>query len=93
MPYSFENPISSDTLPTDVTLRTPVYRKQSVVAALILVALARWSAQRQLARITKRYRRKPVRPVLPRDIPNYLREDLGLPPLPPPLPAWWEFRP
>ena len=64
----------------------PVYRRNGIIAAL-LVVLATRSANRQLAKATRRYRsgRTP-------DVPDYLRDDLGLPPLPPPLVQWWEVR-
>lgn len=89
MPYSFEQDrLGADTLPTDVTLRTTIYRRRGVIASLIFTALAAWSARRQLKAITRHYRRKPLAP-----IPEYLREDIGLPPLPPRSPTWWELRP
>ena len=88
MPYSFEENVGRDTLPTDITRRTTIYRKRGVIASLLLTITASWSARRQLAQITRHYRRKPMEP-----IPDYLRADIGLSPLPPSPPGWWEIRP
>jgi hypothetical protein len=89
MTYSFDDHVADNpALPSDVTLRAPIYRRRGVIASLIATFAARASADRQLGRITRRYRRQPG----PFDIPDYLREDIGLAPLPPKLPQWWEVR-
>ena len=72
-------------LPSDITMRTPVYRRRGIIGSLIANAVAVWSAKRQLARITRQYRTGPVQ-----EIPDHLRADIGLPPLPKRLPNWWE---
>jgi hypothetical protein len=74
-------------LPTDITVRVPTtYRKQGVTASL-LGAIIAVGANWRLDRAHKRYRsgRTPA-------VPDWLRDDLGLPPLPPKLPQWWEQR-
>lgn len=73
-------------LPTDVTLRVPVYRRQGIIASLV-AAIAAFAANRRLRRAARRHRSGAAPPV-----PDWLREDLGLPPLPPRLPEWWEQR-
>ncbi|HHY50018.1 MAG TPA: hypothetical protein GYA10_09755 [Alphaproteobacteria bacterium] len=87
MSFDLDDLINSRPLPTDVTPRQPIYRRQGIVAAL-LTALAVHAANRRLRQIARRFRRGTAP-----EIPNYLREDLGLPPLPPRLPSWWEIRP
>jgi hypothetical protein len=72
-------------LPSDITLRTPVYRRRGIIGSLIADAIAAWSARRQLARITRQYRARAIE-----EVPDYLRADIGLPPLPKRLPNWWE---
>ena len=74
-------------LPTDITVRLPTtYRKQGVTASL-LGAIIAVGANWRLDRAHKRYRSGRAQP-----IPDWLRDDLGLPPLPPKLPEWWEQR-
>jgi hypothetical protein len=85
MSYDLEDYRYDRPLPSDITMRTPVYRRRGVIASLIADALAAWSARRQLRRITRQYRG-----LSPQPIPDYLREDIGLPPLPKRLPNWWE---
>jgi hypothetical protein len=86
MSYDIDNRLSDSSLPSDVTLRSPLYRRQGIVASL-LMALAVMSANRQLRRATRGYKsgRAPM-------IPDYLREDIGLTPLPPPIVQWWEVK-
>jgi hypothetical protein len=89
MSYSYDDNLAADSaLPSDVTLRAPIYRRRGIIASLIATTIARWSARRQLDRIARQYRRQP-----PVELPNYLREDIGLPPLPPRSSGWWEIRP
>jgi hypothetical protein len=74
-------------LPTDITVRVPTtYRKQGVTASL-LGAIIAVGANWRLDRAHKRYKsgRAP-------HVPDWLRDDIGLPPLPPKLPEWWEQR-
>jgi hypothetical protein len=74
-------------LPTDITVRVPTtYRKQGVSASL-LGAIIAVGANWRLDRAHRRYRSGHAQPV-----PDWLRDDLGLPPLPPKLPEWWEQR-
>ena len=82
MPYSIDEGGYGRPLPSDITLRTPVvYRRRGIVAWL-LSAIGTWLANRRLDR------RRRVR--YPEEIPNWLREDLGLPPLPPATRMWWK---
>ena len=71
-------------LPTDITLRAPIYRRQGIIASLV-ASLAGLAANRRLKQLSRRYRTAGLPPV-----PDYLREDIGLPPLPPPITQWWE---
>lgn len=73
--------IADPPLPTDITGRTVIYRRRGIIASAVAAALAVWSARRQLARITRQYRRLPAE-----DLPDHLREDIGLPPVTPHLP-------
>lgn len=87
MSFDFEELTSGRALPTDVTPRQPIYRRRGIIAAFA-TALAVHAANRRLRQIAKRFRRGRAP-----DIPDHLRADLGLPPLPPRLPGWWEIRP
>ena len=63
-------------LPSDITLRVSVYSRRGVVAALVagfLKAWNRWQEKRELSRLADSTR----------FLPDYLREDIGLPPAPP----------
>lgn len=86
MSFELDNLIGDRALPSDVTPRAPIYRRQGVLASL-LARLAYWGADRQLRRASRRY----LDGSAPA-IPDYLREDLGLAPLPPRLPGWWEIK-
>lgn len=88
MSYDLEDYRYDRPLPSDVTLRTPVYRRHGVIASLVGRLLAGWSAKRQLKRITRWYRARDLE-----QVPDHLRDDIGLPPIPPRLVNWWEFRP
>jgi hypothetical protein len=88
MSFDLDNKHNEAPLPSDITVRVPVYRRRRGLGAAFLEAIARWSAMRELRRITHRRHR-----LSERDIPNYLREDIGLMPLPPAFPSWWEHRP
>ena len=74
-------------LPTDITVRVPVaYRRQGVIASLfagVIAVGANWRLDRAHKRHRSGYAPLP---------PHWLREDIGLPPLPPTLPEWWEQR-
>ena len=78
--------IDQPVLPTDITPRAPIRARQGIVASLVS-ALVALTANRRLRRASRRYRSGNSPPV-----PDYLREDVGLPPLPAPLPNWWERR-
>lgn len=56
----------------------PVMRRRGIIASLLGTVLTVLSARRQLARITRHYRASP-----PQDLPDYLRADIGLPPVQP----------
>jgi hypothetical protein len=74
-------------LPTDITLRVPnVYRRPGIVASL-LIGIVAVGAKYRLDRAHRRHRSAYAPPV-----PAHLREDIGLPPLSPKLPEWWEQR-
>jgi hypothetical protein len=74
-------------LPTDITPRVPiVYRRQGGFASL-LASIVAVGANYRLDRAHRRYRSGYAPP-----IPDYLREDIGLPPLPPTFHQWWEQR-
>ena len=83
MPFSIDN---DRALPTDITPRTPVYRRQGIIAALIARLVARATTRRMMRRLArpKGYRAQ--------EVPDYLREDIGLPPLPPRPPDRWEIK-
>lgn len=84
MPYSIDEGGYGRPLPSDVTLRVPfTYRRRGIVASL-LSAIGTWSANRRLDRARR------GQELFPQEIPNWLREDLGLPPLPPRIRLWWE---
>jgi hypothetical protein len=64
-------------------LRPPAtYRRRGVIA-ITLSGIGAWFASR------RRDRKRPRR-LYPGEIPGWLREDLGLPPLPPPIRTWWQ---
>ena len=92
MSLNFEGRPYDRPLPTDITLRVPevprpagtIYRRQGVIASLVSAAFAplvEWRGWRR-----KRWRSGAEPPV-----PDWLREDVGLPPAPPRLPEWWEL--
>jgi hypothetical protein len=63
-------------LPSDITLRNPVYRREGIIAALIAglaTVRAKWQEAREISRLVN----------ATRDLPDYIREDIGLPPAPP----------
>lgn len=89
MSYDLEDHLYDRPLPTDVTHRVPVYRRQGIIASLVARVLAELSGRRQLRRITRWYRAKAI----DEEVPDHLREDVGLPPRPERLISWWEFKP
>jgi hypothetical protein len=84
MSYDLEDHLYDSPLPTDITHRVPVYRRKGIVASLV-AAVVTLGANRRLSRASRRYRSGNSPPV-----PDYLRQDIGLSPLPPKLPDWWE---
>lgn len=58
------------------------YRRRGVVTTT-LSGMGAWFASRRLTR------QRPER-LYPNEIPGWLREDLGLPSLPPPIRTWWQ---
>jgi hypothetical protein len=73
-------------LPSDITLRTPVYRRQGIIASLA-AAIVTMSVNRRLRQISHRFRSNGAP-----DIPDYLREDIGLPPNAPAFKQWWDVK-
>jgi hypothetical protein len=76
MSLDFKNHVDTPPLPTDITQRAHVYRRQGVIASLISM-IASISANRRLARASRRFHSGDA-PM----VPAWLREDLGLPPEP-----------
>jgi hypothetical protein len=87
MSHDIDNHLSDSALPSDVTLRAPAYRRKGIIAALVAAGAA-LLANRKLRRASHRYRSGRAPPV-----PDWLREDVGLPPLPRKFPDWWERLP
>jgi len=84
MSYDLEDYLYDRPLPSDITMRVPIYRRRGVIASLI-GAIVSYRANRRLRWAAKRYRNY----VAP-EVPDHLRADIGLPPLPPRLPTRWE---
>lgn len=90
MSLNFEGRPYDPPLPTDITLRVPVvprrtaiYRHEGIIASLVSAVVAHlvdWRLRR------KDRRRSGASP----PVPDWLREDVGLPPAPPRFPDWWE---
>ncbi len=84
MPYSIDEDGFGRPLPNDIALRMPtIYRRRGVIASA-LTSIGTWLANRRLDRARRGTE------LFPQEIPNWLREDLGLPPLPPRIRLWWE---
>jgi len=81
MSYDIDSNVSVRSLPP----LAPVYRRKGILASL-LSAVAAFLANLRLRRASRRYRSGKAPPV-----PEWLREDIGLEPLPPRLPDWWQF--
>jgi hypothetical protein len=65
-------------LPSDISLRNPIYRSRGIVASLfsrVAVAWGKWREEQELRRLAAEADH----------LPDRLREDIGLPPAPPPL--------
>lgn len=86
MSYDLEDYLYDRPLPSDITMRVPIYRRRGIIASLI-GAIVTYRANRRLRWAAKRYRTYVAPP-----LPDYLREDIGLPRLPPPPPTWWELK-
>lgn len=91
MSLNFEGRPCDPPLPTDITLRVPIvprragtiYRREGIVASLVsavFAPLVEWRGRRRNGR------RSGASP----PVPDWLREDIGLPPAPPKFPDWWE---
>lgn len=91
MSLNFEDRPYDPPLPSDITLRVPaihrqrnIYRREGVIASLVSAVVAHlvdWRLRR------KGRRRSGASP----PVPDWLREDVGLPPAPPKLPDPWEL--
>lgn len=84
MSFDTKDQVFDRPLPSDITLRVPVYRRRGVIASLI-GALVAFRANRRLRWAARRHRSYRAPP-----IPDHLRADIGLPPQPQRLPNWWE---
>jgi hypothetical protein len=87
MSVQIKDRVDNPVLPTDITLRVPAIARKPGNIASLLGAIIAVGANWRLDRAHRRYRsgRAP-------HVPDHLRDDLGLPPLPPKLPDWWEQR-
>ncbi len=74
-------------LPTDITPRVPVVTRRQGAFASLLASIVAVGANYRLDRAHGRYKSGYAPP-----IPDYLRQDIGLPPLPPKIHQWWEQR-
>jgi hypothetical protein len=87
MSVQIKDRVDNPVLPTDITLRVPAVARKPGGIASLLGAIVAVGANWQLDRAHKRHRSGYAPP-----IPDYLREDIGLPPLPPKWHQWWEQR-
>lgn len=71
-------------LPSDVTLRAPVYRRQGIIASLLAGLVRAWSRYKE-AREISRFTDSAD------ELPSYLRKDIGLPRAAPPSPGPWDL--
>jgi hypothetical protein len=74
-------------LPSDVTPRVRTFYRRHGVIASLLASIVAVGANYRLDRAHGRYKSGYAPPV-----PDHLRQDIGLAPLPPKLPEWWEQR-
>ena len=71
----------------DIPPAEPVSRRPGLIAAII-ATIANWVERRAEQRV-----RRPRRPGRAPPVPDSLRADVGLPPLPQRLPDWWDRLP
>lgn len=67
-------------------LHVPVPAYQNIFARLIATLRARAATKRLMRHL------RPMKPMRADLLPNRIREDIGLPALPPPLPTEWKLR-